>query len=834
MTTACSYDDPEDQDLETRSRWLRRLAQRLVGDPSAADDVVQDAWLAADRADGREGGTERGSRPGRMAAFITHVARRQLRGERRRADRERRAARPEAVPGPDEVVEALECQQILLDELRGLPAELCELLVLRTYAERSAAEIARARGLPASTVRDRLRRAEALLRERLDRRFGGRRELWAAPLLCLPREPIGAGVAGGIASPGALSTAIVHMKTSTKLALFAVPLLALAVHLGLPEPDRAGDGAPGGETEALLESVVAQPVVPNTSVRTPIVSERAPEGTSAVPGPFALLVRDAATQSVAPDYLVELLGEGGESLGRVRTDDLGKALVPSELASRVARLRALDHEDLSLSKPAEVALPRSPFAVPFVFEVELGPSYDLLLPEPPPPASATAFLAATEFWPDLLGQRWFERGAPLRRGARTWVRFDPEEGRRQALGGGRTFLSVRDREGHWQAWGEVSTVRGHAPLPVALEGGALGAVTGRVTVDGAAPTAPISVHLARSGEDLDPARDLRPLFVGAQGQWRAGDLEAVYLAPGPWSAEFSGPGLERARIDLTVRAGETRELEVELQRSDVGRRVEVLVESESGSAPLGFLSVVARRVDGTGEPVHVLPTGAMREGAVRLVLEGLSPGRWRVALQGTGGLAPFAPAGSVEIDASVGEMRFVCLDRGVDWAPRGLVVRSAGGRIADAAVTVWFDGVEHVTRGLVEGHGELPPFHPEARMDVAVHAVGHRAVLLRDVQPVGDAPLTIDLEVGWGTVLVARAVEREITPLAGVRVAMNGVVEGVTDSAGRLLLGAERPPAAIRCELAGWRVFAGALDPTSGALTQATSVRTSDVLFTRE
>ena len=35
------------EELLTHSSWIRRLAERLVDDPSLADDLVQNTWVAA-------------------------------------------------------------------------------------------------------------------------------------------------------------------------------------------------------------------------------------------------------------------------------------------------------------------------------------------------------------------------------------------------------------------------------------------------------------------------------------------------------------------------------------------------------------------------------------------------------------------------------------------------------------------------------------------------------------------------------------------------------------------------------------------------------------------
>ncbi len=838
MVPTRPFDDVPDGELAAQSAWLRRVAARLLCDGSAAEDVAQDVWLAA-----AQGGA-RGGR-GTLAAYARNLARRWRRSEARRTRREEVAARPESVPGPDELAEALECQRVLVEELQALPPDARELLVLRTYAERTTSQIARDRGLPEATVRDRLRRAEGLLRARLDRRFGGQRGLWAGPLAWLPRGggPLPAAPLVPDPSPwSALTGALLLMKTSTKLVLTLVPLCLIALRWSAQREAEVNVQTPTVEAPPAetARSQPSQAALGHTAVASRSTAGPLP---SALPSALAVLVRDAATGLPAPHYAVALLGPDGERVGVMESDAAGAFAIPVDRLARTVQLCAIDHVELHLREPAQRELRRPTNGEPSVFEVELGPSYDLVLPPGAPPATTTAFLATQRFDADATGQRWFVRGAPLRAGAQPWVRFDPVEARRVAGTGLPAFVALRDLEGFYQAAGEAPTLTGHAPSPVFLTGGACGAMALTVTVEGAPPTALVDVHLIRRTDEgeFDANRDVRVLGVGPA---QKGSHEVPYLVPGAWTIDLRAAGLEPLRREFEVVAGESQALSFDLQRSSGRSTLTVIVDSESGSAPLGLVGVVAAPIAGRFEgpaddpraPIRVLARNPRDVGEKRMRLEGLQPGRYTVSLTGTNGLAPFDPAGSIEVDASVGEIRFTCRDRGVDWTPRSLraVLDDAGTPVVGGALTVWADGQALLTRGLAGGEGALPPLAPSARVDVAVHAEGCRAVLLRDVVLPKEGPLVVRMEPGFGTVLVAYGIAEESVPLAGVRVIADGAPLGVTDELGRFLLTADRRPSAVRCELAGWKLFAGALDPVTGAWTSAQDHRPCDVLLRRE
>ena len=64
----------------------------------------------------------------------------------------------------------------------GLPEPLRTTVLLRYFEERSSSEIARRMGVPAGTVRWRLKKAIERLRADLDQRFAGNRRTWAIAL----------------------------------------------------------------------------------------------------------------------------------------------------------------------------------------------------------------------------------------------------------------------------------------------------------------------------------------------------------------------------------------------------------------------------------------------------------------------------------------------------------------------------------------------------------------------------------------------------------------------------------------------------------------------------
>lgn len=192
--------------------WVRALAERLCADAEGARELEQATWLEVAR-----GGAAPRSARAWLGGIVRHLARRERRRDLARGARERSVARAEAVPSADALLAQAELQRRVLTAVAELDEAQRVVVLMRYYEGLDGAEIARRLGCPSSTVRNRLARAHARLRERLDREYSGERRAWAfllAPAFALESgaraATIGAGVAMklGIACAAALAAAV--------------------------------------------------------------------------------------------------------------------------------------------------------------------------------------------------------------------------------------------------------------------------------------------------------------------------------------------------------------------------------------------------------------------------------------------------------------------------------------------------------------------------------------------------------------------------------------------------------------------------------------------------
>lgn len=218
------------EELPAHGQWVQKLARGLVRDEASAEDLAQEAQLAALR----HGPSIRGALRPFLARVTRNFALRGWRDAARRVARERAAARPEALPAVDESAARLEIQRRLIDELARLEPVVRHALVRRYFDGWTAARIARESGEPAATVRWRLQKGLAELRGRLDRECGGDGIQWQLALLpvCARVTPWDAlaEVLRPLAGAGTIQGALT-MKAATQ-ALVASVLVA-AVGMGV-------------------------------------------------------------------------------------------------------------------------------------------------------------------------------------------------------------------------------------------------------------------------------------------------------------------------------------------------------------------------------------------------------------------------------------------------------------------------------------------------------------------------------------------------------------------------------------------------------------------------
>ena len=167
LAVRCQLGEPDALDALI-ARWhpaLWSYARRVTGDPDAAADVVQDAWLRILRA-------LPGLRdPARLRPWMFGIARRVLM-DRFRAQYAAPAfadVEPGDLAEPDDRREAALAAEELHAALDALPVSERELLALFYLEELSLNELADVLSVPVGTVKSRLFRARRLLRERLVR-----------------------------------------------------------------------------------------------------------------------------------------------------------------------------------------------------------------------------------------------------------------------------------------------------------------------------------------------------------------------------------------------------------------------------------------------------------------------------------------------------------------------------------------------------------------------------------------------------------------------------------------------------------------------------------------
>lgn len=221
--------DRSAEELLVHAGWLRALALRLVRDGDVADDLVQDTWIAT-----MQRGPERSeSERSWLAKVMLNRLRMRARSERRRTAREQATLLLDEadVPPQDVLVARAEMQRKLVELVLHLDEPFRSTVLLHYCEGVSLASIARTQGVPASTVRWRLRTALDRLREGLDTDSGGRKQ-WAVPLLAIPK-----GV-------------LVAQKT-TKVVVLTIVLLLLLVGGLLFHRHRSSDEArPAGSVVA--------------------------------------------------------------------------------------------------------------------------------------------------------------------------------------------------------------------------------------------------------------------------------------------------------------------------------------------------------------------------------------------------------------------------------------------------------------------------------------------------------------------------------------------------------------------------------------------------------
>lgn len=233
---------------------MRRLALHLTRDPHRAADLEQDTWVRLIR----NPPASRVSIKAWIATVMKNSHRNGYRGEQRRLKREHGWCEPGSVAEGEAGASDPDVIEAVLGSVGRLGEKYHEVISLHFFYQLTPQEISEQLGIPAATVRTRLRRSLQQLRDDLDRRHGGRRSLWVGSLAAWMQQPPSVVPLGSVARRFVRSGGV---KASVMGGLLLLPVLSVLMVTWVPV-----DVAPGKHPT----SPVVAPTVEQGDVLRPV------------------------------------------------------------------------------------------------------------------------------------------------------------------------------------------------------------------------------------------------------------------------------------------------------------------------------------------------------------------------------------------------------------------------------------------------------------------------------------------------------------------------------------------------------------------------------------
>lgn len=303
MNTPPSTPDPDA--LLAHSGWVRALARNLVVDPSAADDVEQQAWLTAMERPPSHGGNLRSW----WGAVVRTAATKRWREVARRQETAGSSSLEDLESGvakPDAMAERLDTFRRLADSVAKLPEPYRSVIYLRYVEEMSVREVAKQQGVPFATAQSHIHRGleklRLMLADNLGSQWRHRCLVFALPMKAAPWFTLG-------------PAAILAMKTKTMLGV-AAGLLAL-VSLSVWQPwDYPEPEINPADVDASIAALAAKddpvdvvPDNPEPETANNAITRTTQTPIAAVDGEksFHVVVVDGQTLEPAPGATVHLL-----------------------------------------------------------------------------------------------------------------------------------------------------------------------------------------------------------------------------------------------------------------------------------------------------------------------------------------------------------------------------------------------------------------------------------------------------------------------------------------------------------------------------------------------
>jgi RNA polymerase sigma factor (sigma-70 family) len=311
------FPDHRQQDLERllgERAWLGALARQLVRRDEVADEAAHEAIAAA-----WVGRVPAGVSPRRwLAAILGRQLAGRRRAQHRRVAREHLAAPAEPAPPTADVVARFEVQRAVADAVLALPEPYRTTILRRFWEAEQPAAIAAAMAVPVETVRTRLKRGLAMLRERLDGAHGGERRAWALPLWLVGgrTDSIAAALLLGVTLMTSLQK-VIALAVAAILAVLlwstwpapAQPLAdarstvesASAVVAGAPGPAPEADATAGERTEAPVNAATraSRAPEPGLEVTGVVVDDESGAPLAGVPVRLVPWPREPSSEVVA-------------------------------------------------------------------------------------------------------------------------------------------------------------------------------------------------------------------------------------------------------------------------------------------------------------------------------------------------------------------------------------------------------------------------------------------------------------------------------------------------------------------------------------------------------
>ena len=259
--------------VKKNQRWLQGLAVELLGDTHRAQEVVQDAWVAAVQRPPRCLASNEGLRSW-LRQVVRNLAFSVLRRDRRWQRGRANLTPASDVPSAAEVAEQGALRVELVKAVDDLQPVYREVLVMRYFEGMSTTEIADRLGQPGGTVRSRLSRGLDLLRVRLDKAYQEDRGAWLAALVPLAGRSLAEATNGLLAAVFKAPTTIMNTQFKLLASLSVLAVLGAGAWWMLPDGTAEAAAEPHGLLGSNPDLAEVEPTLGDEPARVVALGER--------------------------------------------------------------------------------------------------------------------------------------------------------------------------------------------------------------------------------------------------------------------------------------------------------------------------------------------------------------------------------------------------------------------------------------------------------------------------------------------------------------------------------------------------------------------------------